>query len=114
MLPCGRGSCRNDVQLFTLSRRKFTIGATHMLKNSIVSITAAMLLSCSAGLVQAQTPTPEEQAKAQTTTDRDPADERDFDWGLLGLIGLLGLAGLTGRGREVVTRRATTVRNEPL
>jgi MYXO-CTERM domain-containing protein len=86
-----------------------------MLKNSMLSITAAMFLLCSAGLAQAQTPTPDEQAKAQTTTDRDRADGRDFHWGLLGLLGLLGLAGLTGRGREVVaTRRATSSRNEPL
>jgi hypothetical protein len=86
-----------------------------MLKNSMLSITAAMFLLCSAGLAQAQTPTPDEQAKAQTTTNRDRADDRHFDWGWLGLIGLLGLAGLTGRGREVVTtRRATNVRNEPL
>ena len=91
-----------------------------MLKKPMLSLTAAMFLVCSAGLVQAQvtteSPTPEDQAKTQTTTtDRDRADDRAFDWGWLGLIGLLGLAGLSGRTRDVIaTRRATNVRNEPL
>jgi len=89
-----------------------------MLKKPMLSLTAAMFLVCSAGLVQAQTtqvPTADNQAKAQTTTtDRDRADDRGFDWGWLGLIGLLGLAGLSGRTRDVIaTRRATNVRNEP-
>jgi hypothetical protein len=90
-----------------------------MLKKSMLPLTVAMFLMCSGGLVQAQTteaPTPDDQARAQTpATDRDRANDRDFDWGWLGLIGLLGLAGLTGRTRDVVaTRRATNVRNEPL
>ena len=41
-----------------------------MLKKPMLSLTAAMFLVCSAGLVQAQTteaPTPDDQAKAQTT-----------------------------------------------
>ena len=86
-----------------------------MLKKPMLSLTAAMFLMCSAGLVQAQTPempAPTDQAKT-TTTDRDRAVDRDFDWGWLGLIGLLGLAGLSGRSRDVITtRRATDVRNE--
>jgi hypothetical protein len=97
-----------------------------MLKKPMLSLTAAMFLVCSAGLVQAQTteaPITDDQAKAQTTPARDKADDRDFDkaddrdfdWGWLGLIGLLGLAGLTGRTRDVITaRHATNVRNEPL
>ena len=90
-----------------------------MLKKPMCSLAASMFLMCSAGLVQAQTPempAPDDQSKAQTTTtDRDRADDRDFDWGWLGLIGLLGLAGLSGRTRDVIaTRRATNVRNEPL
>ena len=69
-----------------------------------------------AGLVQAQTtesPTSDDRAKAETaTTNRDRADDRDFDWGWLGLIGLLGLAGLAGRTREAIaTRRSRNVRN---
>ena len=88
-----------------------------MLKKPMLSLTAAMWLVCSVGLVQAQTteaPTADDQAKTQTTTaDRARADDRDFDWGWLGLIGLLGLAGLSGRTRDVITtRRATDVRNE--
>jgi len=89
-----------------------------MLKKPMLSLTAAMFLVCSAGLVQAQTteaPIPDDQAKAQTTPPRDQADDRDFDWGWLGLIGLLGLAGLTGRARGVnTTRPASNFRNEPL
>ena len=87
-----------------------------MLKKPMRSLAASMFLMCSAGLVQAQTPVPppDDQAKI-TTTDRDRAVDRDFDWGWLGLIGLLGLAGLSGRTRDVITsRRATNVRNEPL
>ena len=89
-----------------------------MLKKPMLSLTAAMFLVCSAGLVQAQTteaPITDDQAKAQTTPARDKADDRDFDWGWLGLIGLLGLAGLTGRTRDVITTRpASNVGNEPL
>ena len=87
-----------------------------MLKKPMLSLTAAMFLVCSAGLVQAQTTeVTHDQAKAQTTPARDKADDRDFDWGWLGLIGLLGLAGLTGRTRDVITARpASNVRNEPL
>ena len=88
-----------------------------MLKKPMLSLTAAMFLVCSAGLVQAQVTTesrtPDDQATQTTTTDRYRADDRDFDWGWLGLIGLLGLAGLSGRNRDVITtRRATNVRNE--
>ena len=86
-----------------------------MLKKPMLSLTAAMFLMCSAGLVQAQTtesPTPADQAKT-ATTDPYRAVDRDFDWGWLGLIGLFGLAGLAGRNRDVITtRRATNVRNE--
>ena len=96
-----------------------------MVRKTMLALTAAMFLVGSAGLAQAQTtesPTPGDQAPAQTTTpaqtpttDRDRADDRDFDWGWLGLIGLLGLAGLSGRGRDVVAaRRATNIRNEPV
>ena len=56
-----------------------------MLKKPMLSLTAAMWLVCSVGLVQAQTteaPTADDQAKTQTTTaDRARADDRDFDWG---------------------------------
>ena len=98
-----------------------------MLKKPMLALTAAMFVMGSAGLLQAQTteaPTPGDQAPAQTTTqapaqttttDRDPVDDRDFDWGWLGLIGLLGLAGLSGGTRDVIaTRPATNVRNKPL
>ena len=87
------------------------------MKISMRSLTAAMFLMCSVGLVQAQTPempAPADQPKT-TTTDPYRAVDRDFDWGWLGLIGLFGLAGLAGRNRDVITtRRATDVRNEPL
>ena len=86
-----------------------------MLKKPMLSLTAAMFLMCSAGLVQAQTPempAPADQPKT-ATTDPYRAVDRDFDWGWLGLIGLFGLAGLAGRNRDVITtRRATNVRNE--
>ena len=85
-----------------------------MFKKSMLSLTTALFLMGSAGLVQAQTtekPTADDQVVAQTATaNRDRAD-RDFDWGWLGLIGLAGLAGLTGRSRDTIeTRRATGVR----
>ena len=87
-----------------------------MLKKPMLSLTAAMFLMCSAGLVQAQVTTesrtPADQPKT-ATTDPYRAVDRDFDWGWLGLIGLFGLAGLAGRNRHVITtRRATNVRNE--
>ena len=80
-----------------------------MLKKPMRSLTAAMFLMCSAGLVQAQTPVPppDDQAKT-TTTDPYRAVDRDFDWGWLGLIGLFGLAGLAGRSRDVITTRRAT------
>ena len=87
-----------------------------MLKKPMLSLTAAMFVMCSAGLVQAQVTTesrtPADQPKT-ATTDRDRAVDREFDWGWLGLKGLFGLAGLAGRNRDLITtRRATNVRNE--
>ena len=76
-----------------------------MLKHSMIVISAAALLMCSAATLKAQTP-PDQTAPADTPREVDR--DVDFDWGLLGLLGLLGLGGLTGRrDRDVVTTRRT-------
>ena len=86
-----------------------------MLKKPMLSLTAAMFLMCSAGLVRLKRLKCQLRDAKTTTTDPYRAVDRDFDWGWLGLIGLFGLAGLAGRNRDVITtRRATNVRNEPL
>ena len=77
------------------------------LRPSLIALSAAALLCCSAGALNAQTPTDTSKAD-KTDTNRDA----DFDWGWLGLIGLLGLGGLAGRNRDVRvgTRRAADTR----
>ena len=80
------------------------------LKLSIISISAAAFLVCSAGNLTAQTPAPE--ASPKTIQETDTRRGADFDLGLLGILGLLGLGGLAGRSRRdtVVTPRDPTGR----
>jgi hypothetical protein len=107
----------DDVTRFAIRN----LGAEDMTYGSAV-LPGAMFLVGSAGLVHAQTtesPTPGDQAPAQTTTpaqtpttDRDRADDRDFDWGWL-LIDWARRA-IREKSRRCATRRAANVRNEPL
>lgn len=79
-------------------------GVSTMLKHSMIMISAAAFLVCSAAMLKAQT-LPDQTPPADTVT-RDVDRDVDFDWGLLGLLGLLGLGGLAGRrDRDVVTTR---------
>lgn len=68
------------------------------LTRSVIVISAAAFLVCSAGTLKAQTPAEKEEPR--TAQEMDTRD--DFDAGWLGLIGLLGLAGLAGRSRRDV------------
>jgi MYXO-CTERM domain-containing protein len=76
-----------------------------MLKHSMIVISAAAFLVCSAAMLKAQTPPDQTPPADAPTVTRDVDRADDFDWGWLGLLGLFGLGGLAGRRRDVVTTR---------